>query len=113
MRKWVTETFGLQCFESLQERASRVTEEAIELAQVCEVPQEYVQKILERVYSRDVGEIHQEIGGVATTLLALTENIGEDLEVLIEQEISRIEAGGKTKFKKKHLEKLAAGTSFA
>jgi len=88
---WVTEVFGDESLRNVQERAMRFIEEAIELTQVCEVPQERVHRMVNYVFSRSVGEAQQEMGGCLVTLYALSSCLNVDAEEALETELTRIQ----------------------
>lgn len=66
---WTQETFGAAATTPF-ERALRVVEEAIELAQVEGVSAEQIGRIVTHVLSRPVGKPIQEAGGLGLCLLA-------------------------------------------
>jgi hypothetical protein len=64
------------CFEESvvfdkKERSMRFLEESIELVQALGLSKDKAHKLVDHVYSRPVGEVEQEIGGVMITLAAL------------------------------------------
>lgn len=87
---WVKTRFDHDCFSSLTERVSRVLEEASELAQSEGVSHDQARKIVDYVFSRPVGEPHQEAAGTAFTVLTYAEAKGLDLEVILQAEIDRV-----------------------
>ena len=107
---WAVETFG-PVAGHVDERAARLVEEAIEVAQAVGLPPEVIAKILDRVYSRVPGDLSQEIGGVAITLDAMAECLVVDVGQEAERELQRVLAIPKDHFKKKHADKVAAGTA--
>ncbi len=107
---WAVANFG-DCATERLERAARVAEEGIEIAQAEGLPGEVVGRILERVYSREPGELGQEIGGLALCLEACAENAGLDLESEARREWERISSLPKEWWEKKHAEKVSAGTA--
>ena len=107
---WAVRSFG-NIAKNRDERAARLAEEAIEVAQAEGVPEAIVSKILARVYSRPIGELSREIGGVGITLEALAENAGHDLEADTEREWRRVLSKSKDWWTKKHAAKVAAGTA--
>jgi NTP pyrophosphatase (non-canonical NTP hydrolase) len=68
---WVLHCFGPLSIRNKPERIMRFCEESIELAQACEMTKQEVIMMVEYVYSKNPGEVKQEIGGVMTTLAAL------------------------------------------
>lgn len=108
--KWATDNFGAIA-NNADERAARLVEEALEIAQAQGVPLEVVGRIATRCYSRAVGELGQEIGGCGIALLALAESAGLNFEDEILREWQRVAHLPKEHWRKKHAEKVAAGTA--
>lgn len=98
---WVNETFGTEVASDKKERIIRFLEEATELAQSIGMPKDVVSKIVDYVYSRPVGEIEQEIGGVCVTLAALANAFEISLIKTQEKELERVEAIDKNLIRKK------------
>lgn len=69
--EWMMSCFGPMTSKDKQERGWRFIEEALELVQACGISKEHVLEIVDYVYSRPVGEIYKEVGGVRVTLCAL------------------------------------------
>lgn len=107
---WAVRSFG-PIAKNPDERAARVTEEAIEIAQVEGVPLETVKRIADRVYSRPAGERGQEIGGCVITLLAYAELVGRSVAGCAKLEFNRVLSKPRDWWEKKHAEKVAAGTA--
>jgi hypothetical protein len=74
---WTVDNFGHSACNR-DERAARLVEEAIEIAQAEDVPLDVLQRIAVRVDSRQIGELGQEISGLGLTKLGLAENCGVD-----------------------------------
>ena len=108
--EWANRSFGAIA-SNPDERAARLAEEAIEIAQCEGVPLEVIVKIAQRVYSRPVGERWQEIGGTGIALLAYAENAGQSLDTCIEREWTRLQGKSPEWWRMKHAEKVAAGTA--
>jgi hypothetical protein len=85
------QTFGPEVSADYKERGFRFGEEAIELLQANGTTKEDVLKLVDYVYSRPIGELHQEVGGTMVTLAALCEARGLDMIVKGVQEIARCE----------------------
>ncbi|APU88862.1 conserved hypothetical protein [Virus Rctr197k] len=113
IRRWTVAAFGTECYTNTQERAARVFEEAAELLQAEELDREFAQRVLDRVYSRPVGDPVQEMAGVSFTLLAYSGAKGLDLEKVLVAELERVEAVPLEHFQAKHRAKRLAGTSVA
>lgn len=107
---WALENFG-PVAANRDERAARLLEEAIEIAQIQGLSIPLIQRIAEHVYSRPPGRLGQEIGGVAITLEALAENAGFSVEEEAGHELARILALPKEWWKRKHAGKVAAGVA--
>lgn len=107
---WGQECFGDNAM-SPHERALRFLEEALELVQASGVTPEEVLKLRDYTYSRPVGEIGQEVGGVCITLMVLCEanNISLAREEL--REFDRVIAIDPDVFRAKHAAKIVAGIS--
>jgi len=107
---WAVRSFG-PIAENVDERAARVAEEAIEIAQVEGVPLETITRIADRVYSRPAGERWQEIGGTMLGLLSYAAIVGLTLSDCARREFDRVLAKPRDWWAKKHAEKVAAGTA--
>ncbi len=68
VREWVVACFGLAIADDKVERSHRFLEEALELVQTCGVTRDDCLQLVDYVYSRPAGNLHQEVGGVMTTL---------------------------------------------
>jgi hypothetical protein len=108
---WVLRCFGELSFKNGSERSRRVLEEAIELAQACDLPLEKVIELAHYVYGRPVGEVPQELAGLSMTLLALAESYGLDLAQIQKAEIERVLSLPVEHFKKRLALKVAAGVA--
>ena len=107
---WAQNTFGKVAANPV-ERAIRLVEESIECAQATDASADVLHKIIDRVYSRPVGKIGQEIGGTALCLMSLAESLGYDVEAEIDREVTRIVSISIEELRKKHQDKVAVGTS--
>ncbi len=108
---WITSRFGRDVLMDRKERATRLVEEAIELAQAEGIDFAVVARVAVRVYERPVGEPRQEAAGVTVCLIAYC--FAADLHPLViaEQEIHRVEGVPAEVTRAKHAEKVRAGTS--
>lgn len=87
--RWVFACFGQKAYDK-KERSYRFLEEAVELCQTMPgVSAEDAHKIVDHVYSRPIGEVKQEIGGVMVTLAALCEAVAADMVTCGDVEIQR------------------------
>jgi hypothetical protein len=109
---WVKKTFGHPIFDSKHERAMRVLEEAIELAQAEGVDKAQVKHLVDFVFNKPVGDIAQEAAGVGFTLLAWGASHELDIATLVFEEIDRVDSPEMiAKIRKKHDPKVDAGIS--
>lgn len=86
---WVKECFGLAVAHDPVERRERFLEEALELAQACDMEKDAALRLVEYVYTRPAGEVHQEIAGVSVTLNALASERSINRTEVEEAELSR------------------------
>jgi len=82
--------FGEAIAQDKAERNARFLEEALELVQACEFSREDCLKLVDYVYSRPVGERHQEVGGVMVTLAALCSAHRLDMNEAADKELCRV-----------------------
>ena len=92
VRTWMLTCFGEVVAADRGERNHRFVEEALELAQACEMPKSDAHALVEHVYGRPVGEPSQEVGGVMVTLAALCLANGLDMHRCGEVELARIDS---------------------
>lgn len=88
--KWAIEAFGSEVAYNKQERCDRFIEEALELVQAVGYDRQRAHALVEYVFSRPVGEVHQEAGGVMVTLAALASVVDIDLFADGSTELARI-----------------------
>lgn len=122
---WVSTRFGNKCLLDKQERAMRVVEEAMELAQSVGINTKYrddkakaelsrdipyeILVIAKHVFSRPDGEPAQEHAGVLVSLLASATANGISLEEVTNKEIERIRSIPLEKILEKQAFKNRAG----
>lgn len=106
--QWAVDTFGEHATIKT-ERAARLVEESIELAQAVGLPHGIITKLTERVYSRPVGDVPRELGGVVLTVLAAAECLGLSAAEEGRREFDRVLNLPKDHFQRKVAEKEAAG----
>lgn len=82
--------FGLAISNDRIERNHRFLEESLELVQANGCTQSEAHQLVDYVFNRPQGEIHQEIGGVMVTLAALCLALGRDMHKCGEIELERI-----------------------
>lgn len=107
--RWCAAAFGASHASSLPQRGVRLLEEAIELAQACGVPEDMAAKLVAFVYSRPVGEIGQELGGVGLTTLALAHAAGLSADAAEKAELERVLSKPLAHFHARNEAKNAAG----
>jgi hypothetical protein len=106
---WVVQVFGEDVLRDRVERAARVLEEALELAQACGVSRETAEGLVARVYARPPGDAAIEAAQVGVCLIAWAEGAQEDLGTLVDDEIDRIESLPVEKIRARHAAKVRAG----
>lgn len=109
--EWCIATFG-RAEQELRERAIRLVEEAIELAQAEGVGEGTLRNLLEVVYSKPAGNAAQEAGGVGTTLLAYCQAKGISANRAEKEEWDRVREIDPEYFRERHAKKVVAGVSF-
>lgn len=107
--EWGQRAFGPTHMHDRRIRALRLLEEAVELAQACEVPQQKVDDLVFVVYSRPPGGVRQEVGGVLVTIHAFCAGQGINLDQAMEDEVCRVLAKSPEHFAKRNQEKIDLG----
>ncbi len=90
VRPWLVACFGEDFDQEHHAREARFIEEAIELFQARGRSFDELISVAKYVYSRPVGEVRQEVGGVMTTLAALCIISKIDMHEAGEAELARI-----------------------
>jgi hypothetical protein len=106
---WGRRAFGDAQMASPQQRAVRLLEEAIEAYQACGAPRAMAHRLVDFVFDRPPGEVGQELGGVAVTLLALAHASGLDADGQEVTEIARCLSKDPDHYAKRNAAKNAAG----
>jgi hypothetical protein len=108
--RFVISRWGSKNLLDREERASRVVEEAIELAQAEGLPMTRIERIARRVYLRPPGEPAKEAGGVMVTLLAWA--VAPDLDplALASADLDRAEAIPLDEIRARQQAKFESGT---
>ncbi len=89
--RWMIDCFGEEIAADRLERADRFIEEALELAQTWPAfTADRAHALVDYVFSRPVGEIKQEVGGVMVTLAALCNTAEIDIQHSMNTEVARI-----------------------
>jgi hypothetical protein len=89
--EWVVSRIGSAGMDR-RERALRLLEEAVELAQAEGITLAQVARQVAHVYERPAGDPEQEAGGVAVCLLGWCAATGAGFAYIAELEMARIEA---------------------
>lgn len=87
---WMQACFGAEVSADKLERGDRLLEEVLELLQSGDYPSERVAMLTSYVWSRDIGEPAQEVGGVMVTLAAYCLAHGLNMHDAGETELARI-----------------------
>lgn len=109
MLQWSIECFGREEATSIAQRALRLLEEAIELAQAAGVPQTMVEQLGNYVYGRPPGSLAQEVGGVSVTLLVLCAAAGLSADQEERREVARVLSKPPLHFASRNANKNEAG----
>lgn len=107
--EWCKNAFGADHQASIPQRGIRLAEEAIETAQAAGCDAMMLHRLVDHVYSRPVGDLQQELGGVGITLLALAAAAGLSADDCERRELERIQAKPYSHFRARNAEKNAAG----
>lgn len=106
---WAVNMFG-DYANDIGERASRLLEETVELAQASGVLKETAIKIVERAYSRPMGDCAKELGQVGLCLESYAAAASIDLDVEIGVELIRVLSIPRAVWQERAAAKKAAGT---
>lgn len=106
---WETRVLGKTASEDRWERSMRLLEEALELAQVEKVSVAEVEFLVKRIYSRPVGELSNEAGGVMVCMVALAHAAHFNLMDVLSKEVDRIENLDPEAVRQKQRQKWDAG----
>lgn len=87
---WMQACFGAEVSADKLERGDRLLEEVLELLQSGDYPSERVAMLTSYVWSRDIGEPAQEVGGVMVTLASYCLAHGLNMHDAGETELARI-----------------------
>jgi hypothetical protein len=92
-----------------RDRAIRIVEEAVELAQSEQCDSDMIRRVVESVLKRPVGIPKQELGGVIVTTLAYAGAAGVDAQAIMENEIRKVLGMPYERFHKRIQEKISEG----
>lgn len=87
---WMLSCFGAEITHDRTERNHRFLEEALELVQSAGCTANEAHQLVDYVFNRPVGDLHQEIGGVMVTLAALCLAHRQGMEQAGEDELARV-----------------------
>lgn len=104
--EWGKRCFGLGRMMDKIVRAARFFEEAAELVQAAGLPRDHALRAFNHVYSRPAGDMAQEVGGVANTLMALCGALGLSFDDCQRAEIERCLSKDPAHFAKRNEAKL-------
>jgi NTP pyrophosphatase (non-canonical NTP hydrolase) len=90
VQPWMLACFGAEIAADKMERNHRFFEESTETVQANGMTRSEAHQLVDYVYDRPVGELHQEIGGVMVTLAALCLASGIDMHEAGEVELARV-----------------------
>lgn len=110
---WALRCFGEAHVNSLPQRALRLLEEAVEAYQATGGPKEAADNCVNVVFSRPIGELYQELGGIGVTLLCLAQAAGLDANQAEHDEVKRVLSLPPEHFRKRNQEKNALGLNLA
>jgi uncharacterized protein YfiM (DUF2279 family) len=108
--KWATDTFGAVAMNR-NERAARILEEALELAQAEGVTQETADRLVARVYGRPAGEPKGEYQGLCMTVQAYAELTDDPFYEAAAREYVRVVSRPREEWRARHDAKAAAGVA--
>lgn len=90
VQPWMQACFGPEISADRVERCDRFIEEALELTQAIGYSADRAHALVDYVFGREVGDPHQEVGGVMVTLAALCLACDLDIDRAAEDELARI-----------------------
>lgn len=110
---WCAAAFGADHASSVPQRAVRLLEEVLEAYQAAGADKMMAHSLVDYVFSRPVGEMDQELGGIGVTLLALAAAAGHDAEAAETKEVMRVLAKPLKEFAARNKQKDEAGFKVA
>jgi NTP pyrophosphatase (non-canonical NTP hydrolase) len=109
--QWGMRCFGINHMRDSKVRGLRAAEEMIELCQVLEVDSSKLHNLIDVVYSRPVGDVYKELGGVMLTTMVLAHGLFINLEECTEDELLRVLEKSPDYFKQRNQQKIDLGLS--
>lgn len=110
---WAIAAFGTAEATGIPQRGLRLLEEAIEAFQACGGDEAIAHKLVTYVFGRPPGQIDQELGGVAVTMLALAAAAGLSADEEECREVHRVLSKPLREFTERNANKNAAGFKIA
>lgn len=95
--------------KSVRQRALRMFEEAVELAQAAGNDPAQLHRLIDYVYARPVGTVESELGGVGVCLLALAAAANLSADETEQREVDRVMSRPIDHFSRRNQEKNDAG----
>jgi hypothetical protein len=106
---WAKLAFSEDQATSLPQRGIRLLEEAIEAYQACGGQRDAADRLVGYVFSREPGELGQELGGVAVTTLCLAAAAGLSADRCEQHEVRRVLSRPIEEFTRRNQAKNDAG----
>jgi hypothetical protein len=106
---WAMTAFTVEQATSLPQRGVRLLEETLEAYQACGGDLAMAHKLVDFVFSRPVGDLRQELGGVGVGVLALAAAAGFSADEAERVEVERVLAKPIEHFQQRNAAKNAAG----
>ena len=106
---WARMAFGEAEATGIPQRGLRLLEEAIEAFQACGGDEAIAHQLVKYVFERPPGQIGQELGGVAVTVLALAAAAGLSADEEECREVHRVLSKPLREFTERNANKNAAG----
>src|SRR5262245_8584190 len=90
VHQWCAAAFGNDHATSTEQRGLRLAEEAIEAAQAAGCDPTTLHKLIDYVYSRQSGNLEQELGSVGLCVLAMAASAGVSADACEMKECQRV-----------------------
>lgn len=112
IRRWVVTRLGVDAMLP-KERALRLLEESLELAQTLGVREVEMRRLVDHVQAKPIGSVRLELGGVLTTAFGCAEALRYNAGNCLNEELDRIEQAPPERFRQRQMENAAAGIGAA
>lgn len=106
---WASAAFGTEQTTNIEQRGLRLAEETIEACQAAGCDAAMLHKLIDYVYSRPVGAVAQELGGVGLCTLAMANAAGLSADAIEQAEVARVLAKPIQMFSARNKDKNDAG----